>query len=394
MSNFVFLRPTKIVFENNAEEQTGAQLESFGAKKVLIHYGSERVIKTGLMKKITDSLDACNIEYLFLGGVVPNPRLSKVHEGVDICKSEGIDFILAVGGGSVIDSSKAMSLGAKYDGDVWDIFERKAVPTSALPIGCVLTIPAAGSEMSTGAVITKDEGMLKRDFGSDLMPCKFSILNPLLTHTLPKSETVNGIVDILMHTLERYFHSCEDFDITDSIAEGLLKSVMRNGTILMTDPGNAAARESIMWSATLSHNNLTGCGSGGGDWSTHNIEHELSGLFDVAHGAGLSSVWGSWARYVLDSNPHRLAKFAVNVMGVAPLATENETGLAGIVAMEEYFAGLGAPISITQLLGEKEVTDEEIDFMARSATHFETRTFGAMKKLGKDDIAKIYTMAR
>ncbi len=388
MTTFTYYTPTKVIFENDAEIKAGKMLKEYGAKKVLIHYGSERVIKTGLMKKVTDSMDAENIPYVFLGGVVPNPRITTVYEGIEIARKEGVDFILAVGGGSVIDSAKAIAVGIPFSGDVWDFFERKAFPTSATPIGCILTIPAAGSEMSDGMVITKEDGLLKRDLSSDYSACKFALLNPTLTLTLPEKETVNGVVDILMHTMERYFHPNGDFDINDSIAESLLKSVMRSARDLKKDPQNMAARESILWASSLAHNGLTGCGSGGGDWATHQIEHEVSGLFDVSHGAGLSTVWPSWARYVMDSIPHRFVKFATNVMDVIDTGDAKQTALLGIDAMERFFSEIGSPVTFKELIG-KDATEEEIDIMAESGTYFGKRTLGSAKALKKEDIANI-----
>ncbi len=388
MSEFVYYTPTRVIFNTNAEFEVGRQLKSFGATKVLVHYGSDRVIKSGLMKIVTDAIAAEGIGFTLLGGVVPNPRLSKVYEGIDISRKEGVDFILAVGGGSVIDSAKAIAVGLCYNGDVWDFFERKGEPKDAMPMGCILTIPAAGSEMSSGMVITKEEGGLKRDLGADFCAAKFALLNAELTLTLPTSETVNGAVDILMHTMERYFHPMEEIDITDRIAEGLLISVMETARILQNDPKNIAARESIMWAGSLAHNGLTGCGSGGGDWSTHNIEHELSGMFDVAHGAGLSTVWASWARYALPCIPDRFAKFAHRVMGVVDSGDQIADGLAGIDEMEDFFNSIGSPTSYTELLG-REVTSDEIDEMAEKCTNFGTRTIGSARVLEKNDIATI-----
>ncbi len=392
MTAFTYYTPTKVIFENDAEVNAGKMLKEFGAKKVLIHYGSERVIKTGLMKKVTDSMDAVNIPYVFLGGVVPNPRITTVYEGIEIARKEGVDFILAVGGGSVIDSAKAIAVGIPYSGDVWDFFERKAFPASATPIGCVLTIPAAGSEMSNGMVITKEDGLLKRDLSSDYSACTFALLNPTLTLTLPEKETVNGVVDILMHTMERYFHKMGDFDINDSIAESLLKSVMRSARELKKDSQNMPARESMLWASSLAHNGLTGCGSAGGDWATHQIEHEVSGLFDVSHGAGLSTVWPSWARYVVDSIPHRFVKFATNVMGVNNTGNEKEMALEGINSMEKFFEEIGSPVTIPELIG-RPATDDEIDIMADSGTYFGKRIIGSAKELNKDAIASILCAA-
>ncbi len=393
MSKFIYYTPTRVTFAKGAELEVGTELKHFGATKVLIHYGSQRVVRTGLMKTVTDAISQAGIEYVKLGGVVPNPRLSTVYEGIELARKEKIDFILAVGGGSVIDSAKAIAVGLCYDGDVWDFFERKAAPTSAVSTGCILTIPAAGSEMSDGMVITKAEGGLKRDLARDFCICKFALLNPELTLTLPDDQTVNGVVDILMHTMERYFHPNEDLDITDSIAEGLLVSVMQSARTLKKDLLNMPARESIMWAGALAHNNLTGCGSGGGDWSTHQIEHEVSGMFDVAHGAGLSVVWPSWARYAMSNIPHRFTKFAHRVMKITPTGDDFADALAGIKAMEDFFREIGSPVNFRELLG-REVTEAQIDEMAQKGTYYAKRTLGSARILETDDIAKILTAAK
>ncbi len=390
MSEFVYYTPTKVIFEKGAELQAGKQLKAFGATKVLVHYGSERLVKSGFLKTVTDNIQAEGIGYTLLGGAVPNPRLSKAQEGIELCRKEGVDFILAVGGGSVIDSAKCIALGLCYNGNVWDFFERTAVPENATPVGSILTLPAAGSEMSNGLVITNENGNLKRGFTSELCLAKFTLMNPELTLSLPTSETVNGIVDIMMHTMERYFHPMEDMDITDRIAEGLLLSMMDSARILSKDPQNMPARESVMWAGSLAHNSLTGCGSGGGDWSTHQMEHELSGMFDVAHGAGLSTVWATWARYAIESNPHRFARFAHRVMGIVNSGNELSDGMAGIAAMEEFFSSIGSPINYSQLLSRRP-TSEEIEDMAEKSTFFGKRTLGTVRVLEKSDIIKVYS---
>ncbi len=390
MSAFVYYTPTRVIFEKGAQLQAGKQLKAFGAKKVLVHYGSDRLVKSGFIKTVTDTIQAEGIGYTLLGGAVPNPRLSKAQEGIELSRKEGVDFILAVGGGSVIDSAKCIALGLCYDGNVWDFFERTAVPENATPVGTILTLPAAGSEMSNGLVITNENGNLKRGFTSELCLAKFTLMNPELTLSLPTSETVNGIVDIMMHTMERYFHPMEDMDITDRIAEGLLLSMMDSARILYKDPQNMPARESVMWAGSLAHNSLTGCGSGGGDWSTHQMEHELSGMFDVAHGAGLSTIWPTWARYAIESNPHRFAKFAHRVMNIADSGNELSDGMAGIAAIEDFFSSIGSPINYSQLLGRR-ATAEEIEDMAEKSTFFGKRSLGSVRVLEKSDIIKIYS---
>ncbi len=391
MNNFTYYTPTKIIFEKNAEERSGEFLKLQKAKKVLIHYGSGSVIKSGLLDKVKKSISDAGIEFVELGGVVPNPLLSKVYEGIELCKSENVDFIFAVGGGSTIDSAKAIALGLAYDGDVWDFFEGKAKPKTSYPVACVLTIAAAGSEMSTDTVITKDEGMLKRFTGHEDCICKFSLLNPELTLTLPDYQTASGCVDIIMHTMERYFNPTENLDITDRMAEGVLISAIENAKKLKDNPQDLEARSNIMWAGSLTHNGLTGCGTNGGDWSTHMIEHELGGMFNVAHGAGLSAVWGSWARYVVDIIPHRFAQYGIRVLGIKEQATEKETALLAIEKTEEFFKYINMPISIPEL--GITVTAENIEEMAIKGTRFETQKIGAVKPLDKQDFINIYTNA-
>ena len=299
MRGFEYYTPTRVIFGKDTHLQAGSLLKEYGCKKALIHYGGSSAAASGLLDEIKASLCEAGIEYVSLGGVVPNPRLSKVREGIRLCREENIDFILAVGGGSVIDSSKAIGYGvANPWTDVWNFFLKTEVPTDCLPIAAIPTIAASGSEMSSSCVITNEDGWLKRGSArSDLCRPKFALLNPRLTYTLPQYQTESGCVDILMHTMERYFVNLETMEVTDSISESLMQTVIYNARILMKEPGNYNARAEIMWAGSLSHNGLTGCGTGGGDWACHQLEHELGGLYDVAHGAGLSAIWGSWARY-------------------------------------------------------------------------------------------------
>ena len=286
MYNFNYFTPTKVVFGKGTHEQVGKLIKEYKCEKVLLHYGSGSVVKSGLLDKVKAALDAENIAWVELGGVVPNPRLSLVYEGIELAKREKVDFILAVGGGSVIDSSKAIGYGVCNEGDVWELYDRKKQATACLPLGVVLTMAAAGSEMSNSSVITKEEGWIKRGYSSDLGRPVFAIMNPELTMTLPDYQTACGCTDILMHTMERYFVSGDTMEITDSIAEALMRTVIKNSLILEKDPNNYEARAEIMWAGSLSHNGLTGCGASGTDFATHGLEHELSGLYDVAHGAG------------------------------------------------------------------------------------------------------------
>ena len=318
MFNFNFYTPTRVVFGKETEYRIGKLVKNVNCKKVLLHYGSGSVIRSGLLGRIKESLDASGVTYVELGGVVPNPRLSLVREGIELCRKEGVDFLLAVGGGSVIDSAKAIGYGLANDGDVWDFYEHTRQASACLPIGVVLTIAASGSEMSNSSVITNDETLEKRGYNNDISRPVFAVMNPEITMTLPPYQTACGCTDILMHTMERYFTNGGNMEITDAIAEGLMRTVITNAKILVDDPDNYDARAEVMWSGSLSHNGLTGCGNDGGDFASHLLEHEIGGMFDVAHGAGLAAIWGSWARYVIDSCTPRFAKFAVNVMGVEP----------------------------------------------------------------------------
>ncbi len=391
MLPFQYYAPTKVVFGPEREKETGRLVREFGGKKVLIHYGGGSVIRSGLLERVKASLDAEGIAYWELAGVVPNPRLSLVYEGIELCRKEGVDFILAVGGGSVIDSAKAIGYGTANEGDVWDFFEGKRKADACTPLGVVLTLAAAGSEMSSSCVITKEEGGLKRGYGSDLGRPRFAVLNPQLTATLPDYQTACGCTDICMHTMERYFTNSGTMEITDRIAEGLLCTVMENALILAKDPQNADARAEVMWAGSLSHNGLTGCGSDGGDWMPHKLEHELSGMFDVAHGAGLAALWGSWARYVyLDCLP-RFKRFALRVMHVDCEGTDEEIALRGIEAVEQFFGKIGMPISITEL--GITPTGEELSELARKCALGVGGSKGAAKRLYEADMLRIYQAA-
>ena len=390
--NFEYFTPTKVIFGKNAEQEIGTLIKTFGAKKVLIHYGGGNVIKSGLLDRVCASLTEAGIAYITLGGVVPNPRLSKVYEGIDLCRREQADFILAIGGGSVIDSAKAIGYGVANDGDVWDFYEKKRTASACLPIGAILTIAAAGSEMSNSSVITNENGWLKRGYSNNLSRCKFAIMNPELTYTLPDYQTQSGCVDIMMHTLERYLNQSGNMEMTDGISEALLRTVMKNAKILKTDPNNYEARAEVMWAGSLSHNGLTGCGTDGGDWASHQLEHELGGMFDVAHGAGLAAVWGSWARYVFHDRIDRFAKLAANVLMLTPTDDPTQNALAGIEAMEAHFHSVGMPTSIHDL--GIDLSEEQIMTLADKCSFGRTRTIGIVRKLDTEDIANIYRMAK
>ena len=388
MFDFRYYTPTKVVFGRNTELQVADLIKEFGGKKVLIHYGGGSVIRSGLMKRVTDTLDAAGINYLMLGGAVPNPRLGLVREGIRLVKEENIDFLLAVGGGSAIDSAKAIGYGVANEGDVWDYYDYKRKVNACLPLGVILTIAATGSEMSDSSVITKEEGLVKRGYSSDFGRPRFAIMNPELTMTLPDYQTACGCADIMMHTMERYFTNGGNMDLTDSIAEGLLRTVRDNALILVRDPGNYDARAEVMWAGSLSHNGLTGCGSSGGDWMTHKLEHELGGLYDVAHGAGLAAIWGSWARYVYKECLPRFKKFALNVMEVENAGTDEEIALRGIEAMEDFYRKIKMPTNLREL-GVK-ATEEDLRTMAHKCAVGVGGKMGSAKVLDEEDMLAIF----
>ncbi len=393
IKDFNFYAPTRVVFGRESEKKIGQLVAANGGQKVLIHYGGGSAERSGLLDVVRQQLREAGIAFCELGGVVPNPLLSKVHEGIDLCRREQVDFILAVGGGSVIDSSKAIGYGVPYDGDVWDFWAGKATPKQCLPIGVVLTIPAAGSEMSSSCVITADEGLLKRGINSDLCRCRFAVMNPERTYTLPPYQTAAGATDIMMHTMERYFSKYEDMTLTDAISEALLRTVRDAALVVMDHPEDYRNRAQIMWAGSLAHNDLTECGTEK-DFATHRLEHELSALFGVTHGAGLAAIWPSWARFVMEKHLSRFVQFAVNVMGVPnDFAHPEATAERGIQAIEAFYRQIGMPTSIHELLG-RDITDQEIDTMVEKCSRGGTITIGAMEVLDPQAMRTIYHMAR
>ena len=392
MKDFNYYAPTRVVFGRESEARLPELVKQYGGSKVLIHYGGGSARRYGLLDKVEQMLNDAGIDFVELGGVVPNPLLSKVKEGIGLCCREGVDFILAVGGGSVIDSAKAIAYGVPYEGDVWDFWDGKAVPQACLPVGVMLTIPAAGSEMSSSCVITQDEGMLKRGVNSDLCRCKFAIMNPERTYTLPPYQTAAGATDIMMHTMERYFSKYEDALLTDAIAEALLRTVKEAVPEVLKNPEDYRYRAAIMWASSLSHNDLTECGTEK-DFACHKLEHELSGLFGVTHGAGLAAIWGSWARYVMDKHLNRFVQFAVNVMGVRNDFTDpRATALRGIEAIERFFDQIGMPTSIPGLIG-RQATEEEIETLVAKCSRGGKMNIGAMEVLNPADMTAIYRLA-
>ena len=395
MFNFEFYAPTRVIFGKETETRAGELVKEYGGTRVLVHFGGKSAEKSGLLDRVKASLDAAGIFHVELGGVVPNPHIGKVYEGIELAKANNIDFILAVGGGSVIDSSKAIAYGmTEPDKDVWELYAHERQAKGCLPIGVILTIAAAGSEMSNSSVITNEKTGTKRDYGNNMGRPKFAIMNPELTATLPDYQTESGCTDIMMHTMERYFTQGGNMEVTDEIAEGILRTVMKYAEILHTDPTNYEARAEVMWASSLAHNDLTGCGNDGGDFASHMIEHEMGGMFDVTHGAGLAAVWPSWARYVYKEDLPRFVRYAEKVMGVTRTEgmSDEDVALAGIEAMEAFYHRIGMPVNMTEL--GISPTEEQMQTMAEGAVRAVGGPLGSAKKLEVEDIVKIYQMAK
>ena len=387
MNNFNFYSPTFFAFGKGRENEAGNLVKRFGGTRVLIHYGSGSVVKSGLLDRVKTSLKAGDIFFTELGGVVPNPRSGLVYEGIDICKKENIDFILAVGGGSAIDSAKAIAIGALHEGDFWDFYTGKRIE-KALPVATILTLTAAGSEGSTGTVITHENGMLKRSANSDLIRPVFSILNPELTCTLPAYQTAAGAADMMAHVMERYFTNTKDVEITDRIGEAVMKTIINEAPKALKNPNDYEARANLMWAGMLAHNDICGVGREQ-DWSTHMIEHELSGLYDVTHGAGLSVMFPAWMKYVLHHDVLRFAQFAVRVWGCEmDFQNPENTARKGIERYEQFMTSIGMPIRFSEL-GAKA---EDIPVLVKTLG-LGKRTLGSFVKLTEEDIRKIYELA-
>jgi len=387
MNNFNFYSPTYFAFGKESENEAGKLVKRFGGSKVLIHFGGGSVVKSGLLERVKASLSAENIEFSELGGVLPNPRSGLVYEGIKICKRENIDFILAVGGGSTIDSSKAIALGTLYEGDFWDFYKGKAVE-KALPVGTILTISAAGSEGSGGSVITNEDGMLKRAAGGDALRPAFSILNPELTCTLPAYQTASGATDMMAHVMERYFTNTTNVEITDRLCEGILLTIIKEAPKALANPADYDARANIMWAGMVAHNDICGVGRQQ-DWSSHQMEHELSALYDVAHGAGLAVMFPAWMKYVMHHDIMRFAQFAVRVWGCEMDFQQPEnTARRGIEKMEQFFVSIGMPIRFSEL-GAKE---GDIATLVKTL-NLGTRKLGSFVKLTEKDVTEIYKLA-
>ncbi len=387
MLNFDFQNKTEIIFGKNTEERVGKEIKKYG-KKVLLHYGGGSIKRTGLYDRVIKSLKNENIEIIELDGVMPNPRVSLVREGIKICRENSIDIILAVGGGSVIDSAKAICAGVPYSGDVWDFCVEGVQVENPLPLGVILTIPAAGSESSMGTVLTNEEGLYKKSFGSNLLRPKFSILNPELTYTLPAYQTAAGVVDMMVHVFERYFTNTKSVELIDRMSEAVLTTIINNGEKVLENPEGYDARAEIMWAGTLAHNDLLHTGRET-DWASHKIEHELSGIYDMTHGAGLAIITPAWMKYVYKHDLDRFVQFANRVWGVDVIGDRESIALEGIKRMEKFFKRMGMPVT----LQEAGITNDRFEEMAKKAISL-TETIGGFVKLSKDDIVEIYKLAK
>ena len=389
MNNFEFYSPTCFVFGKDTENQAGSLVRRFGGTRVLIHYGGGSALRSGLIGRVKASLEKENIPYVLLGGVKPNPRSGLVYEGIELCRREKTDFMLAVGGGSAIDSAKAIAAGVVYDGDFWDFYSGRRIE-KALPVGTVLTIAAAGSEGSADSVITREEGMFKRGASGDAIRPRFSILNPALTQTLPPYQTAAGITDIMAHLYERYLTNTKEVEVTDRLIEALLLTMIHEGPRVIADPDNYEARANIMWAGMMAHNNSCGVGRSQ-DWNSHNIEHELSALYDCAHGAGLAVTLPAVFKYVMRHDVMRFAQAAVRVWGCQmDFARPEATALEGIERMRSFFISIGMPSNFAEL-GAKE---EDIPALVKALCWGDGRqgSISGFVTLNEEDCANIYRM--
>jgi len=387
MQNFEYCNKTKIIFGKGTEERVGTEAAQY-AKRVLLHHSGGSTVRSGLIDRVKNSLNKAGVEWIELTGVLPNPRLSLVRKGIEIAKKEKLELILAVGGGSAIDSAKAIAAGAVVDFDVWEFFERKKTAEKALPVGTVVTIPAAGSESSISCVITNEDGPWKRGMNFQCIRPTFSIMNPELTYTLPPYQTACGVTDMLAHIMERYFTKEPNVELTDELCEGAMRTIIRNARkIFSGGEANYDARAEIMWAGALAHNGLLDTGRIG-DWASHALDHELSALFDLAHGAGLAIIFPAWLRYNIKENTPRLARFAAKVWGVDGAFYDFEqAALEGIIRMENFFSSIGMPVNFA----DAKIDPSYIQEMAKRVVHF--GPIGNYRKLDEKDAEAIYKLA-
>ena len=388
MNNFRFWSPTEFVFGKNTITHTAQLIKKYGGSKVLIHYGGQSAIRSGLLDAIEHNLQSEFVEYVKLGGVVPNPVDTKVYEGIELCRKENVNFILAIGGGSVIDSAKAIAAGVPYSGDFWNFFERTVTVNKALPVATILTIPAAGSEGSANTVITNTKDTLKRGLGSPLLRPAFSIMDPELTFSLPANQTAYGIADMMAHIMERYFTQTTGVEVTDRMCEGLLQAIIKEAPTVVKEPRNYDARSNIMWAGTLAHNGICGVGREE-DWASHGLEHELSAHLDVPHGAGLAVMFPAWMQYVYTSGVDRFAQFAIRVWGIENQGDKKEIARKGIQALKDFFSSIGLPVSF----GELGIQNSDIERFMETLRINSGGQLGYFRRLDMEDCRKIYEIA-
>lgn len=388
MRDFTLFQPTYYAFGRNTQALAGELVKRFGGSKVLLHYGGGSVVRSGLLDEVKKSLEESGLTWQELGGARPNPRSGLVYEGIELCRKEGLDFVLSVGGGSAIDSGKAIALGVPYAGDFWDFYQGKATPTGGLRHGCVLTLPATGTEGSNSAVVTHEDGMIKRGYSTDFNRPSFSILNPELTFTLSPYQTASGVADMLAHIMERYFTNTTGVDLTDRLCEGAMKAIIRAALDVKENPRDYDARANLMWAGTIAHNGSLGVGREE-DWASHSIEHELSALYDVAHGAGLAVVFPNWMRYTIDRNIQRFAQFAVRVWNCEMnFEDPRATALEGISRLQDFFRSIDMPLTFADI-GAKE---EDIPLMTQKAKSDAEGLLGNYVRLTKADVENIYRL--
>lgn len=389
MNNFTFYSPTEFVFGKDTEGQVGGLVKKYNGSKVLIVYGGGSAIRSGLMDKVKSSLDAAGVKYTELGGIQPNPIDTKVYEGIELGRKEQIDFLLPVGGGSVIDTAKAIALGMEYEGDFWDFYIGKTTPVKAIPVGVVLTIPAAGSEGSGNSVITKTDGLQKLGVRTDkLLRPLFSIMNPELTYTLPAWQTACGITDMMAHIMERYFTNTEGVEISDRLAEGVLKAIITESPKVMAEPRNYDARANIMWAGMVAHNGTCGVGRAE-DWTSHFMEHEISAIYNVSHGAGLAVMFPAWMTYMAKHNPHKIAQFATRVWDVTPAGSDEETALKGVECYKEFMHSIGMPTTFKEL----GIENPDIELLHKKLHEDKGESVGTYVKLDRKATREIYELA-
>lgn len=389
MENFEFVSPTHFVFGKDAELQVGTKLAERGARKVLLHFGGKSALASGLIDRVKESLETHGIEHVTLGGVRPNPEITLVREGVALCKQHGVDWVLAVGGGSVVDSAKAIAVGARYEGDVWDFFESKQPTNDVLPIAVVLTIPAAGSEASKNTVVSNDALQMKTGYANNAQRPKLAFMNPELTFTLPPFQTAAGCTDMFCHLLERFFDDVGAVPVTDNLCLSLMKTVRAEAPRVLADPDNYDARANVMWAGMLCHQGLAGVGRHE-DWATHGLEHELSALYpEITHGAGLAVMFPAWMEFVYDANPARFAYYGREVFGLAPTGDVAADALSAIDETRSFFASLGMPTTLDEL----GVEEADIDKLIPTLKENKGEPFGSFKKLSMDDAKAIYRIA-